>query len=395
MSAAHDACPTAMSAGVGHALVAYDAGLGKMLLVSGDAEAPRIVSFAEIVGLLEQLIHPKTLQNQREAYHSFSAKNASVMPVQTLGQPPYGRMHGGDKAQVCVKTGYVHGDSVYVVKIAGGGAAGFGNTGCLQVFSQKSLRLSAILQDEGLLTEVRTAAATCLVSSLFLPAVVSKIGLVGAGPQAVWQLRFLSLVTTCRKVVLKTSCRETAAAFVEKMRTSAYAKDREWQFELAEDIAAPSFRGCVLIHTLTTSRAPVLAWSDLFESDADFTSESFKGLHISAVGADSPGKQELELSIVERADLRVCDCLRQTAERGEFQEYLQKMGSGRSTAAGDAAGVVEIGQLLAGDRADLGDFTAATESGIRGKLSIFDTSGIAVQDVCIAKLVCEILNVAL
>merc|ERR1712187_393794 len=107
------------------------------------------------------------------------------------------------------KTGYVDGDDIIATKIAGGGGKFAGNTGMVIVMDQKTLKPRMIMQDEGLLTEIRTAAATCYVSSLFAPVKIDKIGIIGGGIQAIWQLRFLRNVTSCRKVLLKTSSPES------------------------------------------------------------------------------------------------------------------------------------------------------------------------------------------
>ena len=53
------------------------------------------------------------------------------------------------------------------IKIASGGARGGDNSGMMLVFSQETLRLETMLLDEGVLTEMRTAAASCLDAVFF------------------------------------------------------------------------------------------------------------------------------------------------------------------------------------------------------------------------------------
>lgn len=72
------------------------------------------------------------------------------------------------------------------------------------------------------------------------------------------------------------------------MSESSCPVDREWQITPAE---LKDFKECQLIHTLTTSRTPLLKLDDIG-----------KDVHISAVGADSPGKCELDMDIVEKAE---------------------------------------------------------------------------------------------
>ena len=105
------------------------------------------------------------------------------------------------------------------------------------------------------------------------------IGIIGAGPQAVWQLRFLASIVATGNVLLRTRSRETAEKFVAKMRDSTCELDRRWNIVIAD--SSSDFKRCQLIHTLTNSRKPVLSMADLDASNG--------GLHITAVGADSPG----------------------------------------------------------------------------------------------------------
>ena len=173
-------------------------------------------------------------------------------------------------AQVCVKTGYSKGDDVFCLKVAGGGGTFAGNTGMVQVFCQKTLRLQCLLQDEGILTEMRTAAASSLASSLLMPRDIAAVGLCGGSVQAIWHLRFLRgiLPPHVRKVVVKTRTPESAVRFRDTMLASAWAADREWDIvtfeeERARGMQAP-FVQCALIHTVTCARSPVLTAPDVF-----------------------------------------------------------------------------------------------------------------------------------
>jgi len=338
----------------GSLLVAYDPALLE------PSDPLRVYTFQEIASVLPGMISLTTLENQREAYVAYSSGKGTVSPVQTLGQLPAGPLQGGPGCQVCVKTGYINEDAIFVSKIAGGGAKGYGNTGCVVVSSQKSLRPLYVLQDNALLTEIRTAAAACLVTRYFLPQEVSYIGIVGASVQAFWQLRFLTLVTHCRNVLVMSRSRQTAETFVQKMKSNPF--DAQWNIEIAN--SADDFRRCQIIHTLTTSREPVL-----YAKNLDLT----KPVHISAVGADSPGKRELGDCVLGAAGCIAVDSLVQSLERGEGQYCDEEQ----------RKSLVEVGSLLVTSASSSFDRSSLQE----GKtLTIFDTSGIALQDVCIAKV---------
>ena len=167
----------------------YDPSLQKAL-TSGPS---RVVPFSAIAQASGELLSEELLQNQLDAYEHFTSGRACVLPVQTLGQKPALKLKGGPNSQVCIKTGYVQDDDVFVTKVAAGGAEGLGNTGLMMTFSQSSLRLDTLVLDEGILTEMRTAAASAAASRFFVDGrEVDKIGIVGAGVQGGNSIGFLA-----------------------------------------------------------------------------------------------------------------------------------------------------------------------------------------------------------
>jgi len=307
-----------------------------------------------------------------DGFAAFSAGKFNVPPIQTMGAAPCAlfAVSPHDAAQTCVKSGYITGDEYYVVKVAGGGwlaNADVGmspNTGLMQIYSQRTGRLEALLLDEGLLTEIRTAAAGALASSLLAPKDVRAVGILGTGVQARWQLRFLKNVTPCRKCIVFSLDR------LQEFKAEMEAEG--WDVTVAASVQE-MVEGSDLIHTVTPARAAVVqaAW-------ALAQGEGFRGKHITNIGADAPGKQEMDPAIMAAADLLVTDSRLQTAERGEFQHALK---AGIIT----LDSILEVGELLA--RPELHRQPAGDH-----RLTIFDTSGVAVEDVQITKMVYEALQ---
>jgi ornithine cyclodeaminase/alanine dehydrogenase-like protein (mu-crystallin family) len=97
------------------------------------------------------------------------------------------------------------------------------------------------------------------------------------------------------------------------------------------------------------------------------------GMFIAAVGADSQGKQELEPALVASATL-VVDVLNQCAEIGELQHVL-------------AAGLMTRAQV----HAELADVVVGRRPGRTrdDEITVFDSSGTALQDVAAAVAVYE------
>jgi ornithine cyclodeaminase len=92
---------------------------------------------------------------------------------------------------------------------------------------------------------------------------------------------------------------KSAEDFRTKMKNSSFPSDTEWEIEIAADKS--EFRSCQLIHTVTCSREAILDVGDV-----DF--ERPEGVHITAVGSDTEGKEELSVPLMRKADLWCCDC---------------------------------------------------------------------------------------
>lgn len=307
---------------------------------------PMILTLDEI----KQRLDFETLMSDIErGFQWFSEGRTVVPPVGYLAFDPPAE---GD---VHIKYGYVRGDDFYVVKIASGfsGNAARGlpvTNGLMLLFRQATGELAAILLDEGYLTEVRTAMAGAIAAKYLGPGAVTRIGIVGTGGQARFQLRMLPLVTACRNVIVWGRSGESLTGFARDMTGEGF--DVETTRTMSRLTAT-----CNLIVTTTSAREPLID-----------VSEVRPGTHITAMGADAPGKQELDPRLVARADLVVADSLSQCVDHGELAHAVQ---------AGllDPGRVRELGQLIAaGGRARTGD----------DQITIADLTGVAVQDLQIA-----------
>ena len=96
---------------------------------------------------------------------------------------------------------------------------------------------------------------------------------------------------------------------------------------MRDDILA----SCNLIVTTTPASEPILSVAGLKE-----------GVHITAVGSDTPHKQELDGAILGKADLVVADSIPQCLVRGEIYKAIE----GRHL---QADSLVELGDVIAGN----------------------------------------------
>jgi ornithine cyclodeaminase len=124
-------------------------------------------------------------------------------------------------------------------------------------------------------------------------------------------------------------------------------------------------RECNLVVTTTPSTVPLLSVGDLRA-----------GTHITAVGSDTPQKQELDSGILAGADVVVADSIDQCLVRGEIHRGIEH----KAIAAGD---VVELGAVIAGTQAGRSS---------DDQITVADLTGVAVQDMRIAAAVHQALQ---
>lgn len=281
---------------------------------------------------------------------AYSQKKVLVPPIQNF----YFEQANGD---CCIKSAYVMGAETFAVKVSSGfyGNSEVGlpnNSGLVLIFSAKNGQPVALLQDEGWLTSMRTAIAGQLVARVLAPRKVQGIGIIGTGDQARLQLELLKPVTACRDVYVWGREPHQSEQFAQVMAAHGF------QITLC---ATPEMvaRHSNLIVTATPSRQPLLQ-SDWIRA----------GTHITAIGADGPGKQELDPHIVARADVVVVDSVEQCSKYGEISHAL-------------VAGLIGVEKLQ-----ELGDVLAtgvrARDSKSPTQITIADLTGVAVQDAQIA-----------
>ena len=282
------------------------------------------------------------------AFTAYSAQSAVVPPVGALSfDDPRGDVH--------IKYGYIRDEAHYVIKIASSfyenPAQGLPSSdGLMLVFDQETGVLQAVLLDEGYLTDVRTAVAGAITAKYLAPDEVTGIGIVGCGTQAALQLRYLKLVTDCRRVTVAGRSEEKLAAFKKQLEAEGFDLETTTDYRY---LAQQSN----LIVTTTPAIAPLIQANDVLP-----------GTHVTAVGADTVGKQELDEALLTRADLIVVDSVSQCQHHGEIHRAYQAHRL-------DNQKIIELGTVI-------------TSGGIRRQkedITVADLTGVATQDIQIAK----------
>ncbi|QRM30968.1 ornithine cyclodeaminase family protein [Microvirga sp. VF16] len=272
------------------------------------------------------------------------------MPGELLLTDPRGEVH--------IKYGYLTSGDTYVIKIASGfwnnPARGLSSSdGLLLVFKRETGELAAVLNDRGRLTDLRTAAAGAVAAKHLAPERVDAIGVLGCGIQAELQVQLLQSVRPCRSIVVWGRNVERASAYAGRMR------DKDFSVEIVSSPSEVASR-CRLIVTATASPSPLLQWRDIRP-----------GTHITAIGADSADKQELDAAIIRNADVVVTDSRHQAQSRGE-------LGHACGTDISAMSKVVEIGEIVMG----------TAKGRVRaGQITVSTFSGLAVQDIAMASAI--------
>jgi ornithine cyclodeaminase len=177
-------------------------------------------------------------------------------------------------------------------------------SGLMVLFDAATGLPSGLLLDNGFLTDIRTGAAGALAADHLALPVITTVGVIGSGLQARHQVRCLRVVRPFRRVVAWSPTPERLARFCRELQAEGFDAHPRVIPQAVCDAAD------VLI-TTTPSREPFIRAAWLRE-----------GMHVTAVGADSPGKQELDAECLDRADLVVVDRYAQCSAFGELHHAL-------------------------------------------------------------------------
>ncbi len=272
--------------------------------------------------------------------------------------PPVGHITFPNLSADChIKYGHINGDPTFAIKIATGfpmnSESGLptGNGGVL-VMSADTGEMLAVLHDEMVLTDIRTGIGGAIASRALARPESQRLLVVGTGPQAQRQVEaHRALLGDHLSIEIWGRSERKTTELCRKASTDA-SSDLE-----------DSVRRADIIVTATGSSEALIKdhWVQ-------------PGTHITAVGADAPGKQELDLALAARADRLICDLSSQCLDHGEISH---------AHAAGviNTTDLVELGALL--ENPSLGRKSPS-------EITVADLTGIAAQDIAMAKTVLSV-----
>ncbi|MCH9845154.1 MAG: ornithine cyclodeaminase family protein [Alphaproteobacteria bacterium] len=204
-----------------------------------------------------------------------------------------------------------------------------------------------------LLTALRTAAASAVATAHLARTDSEVLGIVGAGHQSAFQLR-ANLATRNFKKVIGWNLHPEQLS-----RPASIAEEAGLPFE-SVSLEELGQKADVII-TITSSFKPILL--DLHIK---------AGTHLSCMGTDTTGKQEIDAQIAKRAKLYT-DEIAQSITLGEFQHPIKEKLIGNDD-------ICPIGKAIQ-------DKALARVSD--DDITIFDGTGVGLQDLAVASQVVE------
>jgi alanine dehydrogenase len=220
------------------------------------------------------------------------------------------------------------------------------------VYSNPETAFPLAIMDGTELTMKRTGAAAAVATDHLAVEDATTMGIIGAGVQSYTQLEAVSEIRPVEEVVVSDLDEERVADFIE------YFED---DFDVRAGSIAEAAQ-CDVLSTVTPVEDPLVSHEDIGEHT-----------HVNAMGADAEGKHELADEILLDAKL-VIDDHAQTTHSGEINVPYHE---GVLT-DDDIYG--EVGDIVVGD--------IEGRTGDDG-ITVFDSTGLAIQDVAAAHVVYE------
>ncbi|KZN24994.1 alanine dehydrogenase [Haladaptatus sp. R4] len=223
------------------------------------------------------------------------------------------------------------------------------------IYSDPETAYPLAIMDGTELTMKRTGAAAAVATDYLAVEDATSMGLVGAGVQSYTQLEAISKIRPIEEVVISDLDEEAVADFIDYF-------DDEFDVRAGSISEAAS---CDILSTVTPVESPIVS--------ADAVGEH---THINAMGADAEGKHEIADEVLLNAKL-VIDDHAQTTHSGEINVPYNE----GTLADDDIHG--DIGDIV------IGDLEGRTED---DGVTVFDSTGLAIQDVAAAHVVYEHAN---
>lgn len=277
------------------------------------------------------------------------------------------------KADMDIKSGYLKSEKLFGHKTV----TWFGDNeekgiptliGVINLFDAETGKPLGIT-DASFITGIRTGASGAIGAKYLARGNSSKLLILGAGNQAIFQIAATLTALPNIKIVRiaardKIKLKSFVSGISQRLQQEFGINTETIIFEEVECLESAVKDSDVII-TVTSSRLPLIKhqWVQ-------------KGTHISCIGADMTGKQELESEIMSKASIFVDD-KEHCVQVGEIEIPLKQGIITESNIAG------EIGDLI------LGKISGRSYD---EQITVFDATGMALLDIYTAKMALEVAD---
>ncbi len=300
---------------------------------------------------VESLLDMKgTLTVVEEAFRQHGLKKVQMPPKLYL----YFKKHNGDLRTM---PAYLEEQDITGVKIVNvhpeNPKKGLPTVMALVILNSTETGAPMAIMDGTYLTDMRTGAGGGVAVKYLARKNSKTVGFVGTGNQAKTQLLAINEIIDIEVVKATSTSEKHRLAFKEEM-------EKRLECEIIHKKSIKEVCDCEILVTTTPSREPIVM--------DEWISE---GTHINAIGADAPGKEELDPEILKRAKV-VVDDIPQASHSGEVNVPISK----NVFSVKDIC--CELGEVIAGKK------KARTKD---SDITVFDSTGLAIQDVATANMV--------
>jgi ornithine cyclodeaminase/alanine dehydrogenase len=304
----------------------------------------------------EQLMEMNDYIKAVENAHLLHAQNRIIETNIVHADAPNGEYH--------IKTGGLLGDrSYYGLKANGGFFNNKNDYGLPNILGMIYLSDAAnayplAIFESSLISKMRTAAATAVAAKYLKPIGPIHLGIIGYGNQAEAHIESLSCVCDIESITIAGRNKEKAIAFAKNMNSKCKPEVRP---ESIENVCRKSN----ILITCTISKEAIVK------------KEWIKpGVLIGAIGADSPGKNEIDPEIMKSAKI-VGDIKSQIIKVGESQHAINQ-------------GLISVNDIYA----ELGELVNGNKKARASddEIFVYDSTGTAIQDIACAAYIYEKLK---
>lgn len=306
--------------------------------IFAERDIRRAVTISDLISSVEQ---------------SFAALARGAAQLSAVMHFEFPASHG----EAHIKGAHLAGSPYVVIKLAAGFYDNLGlglpvGPGLMLACSATTGQPTALLLDNGYLTDMRTGAAGAVAAKYLARPQLTKIAVIGTGVQARCQLLALRCVRRLPAIGVWSRKPQRARTFASDLSVELQADVRP------ERTIEDAVHGADLVVTVTPSRIPLLR--------AEWLSP---GVLITAAGSDAPYKQELDVSVFTTADVVIADHIGQCESSGEIHHAITADILRRDQITG------ELGDLV------VGRIAGRTSS---EQITLCDLTGVGVQDAAAA-----------